>query len=207
MSFKKLNTPLMEALERLGYEEPLPFQKKILPKIKSGANLFIVGKEGIGKTSAMIISVLQKLKGEAFEDAPRALIFVEDKAAAVELEEKFKTFTRRTDLRVFAAFDEPNIDNQKEDIYAGIDILIATPKRLFQLFKITGVNVSQLQMFIVEDAAFLIRNSAYNDVVRIPQSIPKCQYLVFADRMDPKIERLQDSFMEYSQVIAFKEKQ
>ena len=204
MSFKKLNASLMEALERLGFEEPLPFQKKILPKIKSGANLFIVGKEGSGKTSAMIISVIQKLKGEAFEDAPRALIFVEDKAAAVELEEKFKTFTRRTDLRVYAAFDEPNIDNQKEDIYDGIDILIATPKRLFQLFKITGVNVSQLQMFIVEDAAFLIRNSAYNDVVRIPQSITKCQYLIFADRMDPKIERLKDTFMEYSQVISYK---
>jgi len=59
-------------------------------------------------------------------------------------------------------------------------------------------------LFIVEDAAFLIRNSAYNDVVRIPQSIPKCQYLVFADRMDPKIERLKDTFMEYSQVISYK---
>lgn len=204
MPFKKLNAPLKEVLESKGFEEPLPFQKKILSKIKSGANLFGIAPEGSGKTTSIIISTIQKLGSEAFEDAPRALIFVKDKEAALELEEKFKEYTRRMDLRVFAAFDEPNMETQKGEIYSGVDIVIATTKRLNQLFLHSGINLSQLQLFIVEDAGFLIRNKAFIDLIRIPESINKCQYLVFSDKYDAKMERLKDSFMAHSQLIELK---
>ena len=205
MPFKKLNAPLKEVLESKGFEEPLPFQKKILSKIKSGANLFGIAPEGSGKTTSIIISTIQKLGSEAFEDAPRALIFVKDKEAALELEQKFKEYTRRMDLRVFAAFDEPNMETQKGEIYSGVDIVIATTKRLNQLFLHSGINLSQLQLFIVEDAGFLIRNKAFIDLIRIPESINKCQYLVFSDKYDAKIEKLKESFMAHSQLIELKE--
>jgi superfamily II DNA/RNA helicase len=205
MPFKKINAPLKEVLESKGFEEPLPFQKKILSKIKSGANLFGIAPEGSGKTTSIIISTIQKLGSEAFEDAPRALIFVKDKEAALELEQKFKDYTRRMDLRVFAAFDEPNMETQKGEIYSGVDIVIATTKRLNQLFLHSGINLSQLQLFIVEDAGFLIRNKAFIDLIRIPESINKCQYLVFSDKYDAKMERLKDSFMAHSQLIELKE--
>lgn len=205
MPFKKLNAPLKEVLESKGFEEPLPFQKKILSKIKSGANLFGIAPEGSGKTTSIIISTIQKLGSEAFEDAPRALIFVKDKEAALDLEQKFKEYTRRMDLRVFAAFDEPNMETQKGEIYSGVDIVIATTKRLNQLFLHSGINLSQLQLFIVEDAGFLIRNKAFIDLIRIPESINKCQYLVFSDKYDAKIEKLKESFMAHSQLIELKE--
>jgi len=205
MPFKKINAPLLEVLESKGFEEPLPFQKKILSKIKSGANLFGIAPEGSGKTTSIIISTIQKLGCEAFEDAPRALIFVKDKEAALELEQKFKEYTRRMDLRVFAAFDEPNMETQKGEIYSGVDIVIATTKRLNQLFLHSGINLSQLQLFIVEDAGFLIRNKAFIDLIRIPESINKCQYLVFSDKYDAKMERLKESFMAHSQLIELKE--
>lgn len=204
MSFKKLHPQILEALERLDYPEPLPFQKKILSKIKSGANLFAMAPHGRGKTTAMIISVLQKLEAESFEDAPRALIFVENKEAALELEERFKEFTKYMDIRVFAAFDEPDIETQKNAIYDGVDIVIATPNKLFKLFKITGINVSQLKIFVVEDAEFLSNNRNYNDLIRIPEHISKCQYLVFAEEFNTKIERLKDSFMAHSEIIQVK---
>ncbi len=205
MSFKKLNAPLTEALERLEFEEPLPFQKKILSKIKSGRNIFGIGPEGCGKTTALIISTIQKLDSEAFEDAPRALIFVEDKEAALELEEKFKQFTRYMDLRVYSAYDQPDLDMQKGDIYEGVDIVIATPNKLFKLFKATGINVSQLKLFVVEDAEFLSNNRYYNDLIRIPEHISKCQYLVFSTEINQKIERLKESFMAHSEVIREKQ--
>lgn len=204
MPFKKLDTPLQEALERLEYTEPLPFQKKIISRIKSGMNVFGIGPDGCGKTTALIISTIQKLGSSAFEDAPRALIFVKDKEAALELEEKFKTFTRYMDLRVYAAYDQPDIDTQKGDIYEGVDIVIATPGKLFKLFKITGINVTQLKVFVVEDAEFLAGNRYYNDLIRIPEHISKCQYLVFATELSPKIERLKDSFMSHSEVVSVK---
>jgi len=201
MSFKKLNPPLKEAIERLAYETPTSFQKKVLPKIKSGADLYLLAPNNSGKTTAMIISVIQKLNSEAFEDSPRALIYVKDKEAALELEQKFKDFTREMDLRIYCAYEEQNIDDQKDDIYYGVDIVIATPKRLSKLFSMTGIHLGQLQLFILEDAEFLSKPGLIDDVVRIPLSINKCQYLVFAEKMEPKMKRLQDLFMERAQVV------
>src|SRR5690606_34371301 len=85
MSFKKLIEPLNEALKIQGFETPLPFQKQVLSKIKSGANVFGIAPKGSGKTTAMVMGVVQNLKGEAFEDAPRAIVFAKDKEAVLEL--------------------------------------------------------------------------------------------------------------------------
>ena len=204
MSFKKLNPALKEAMERLGYETANAFQKKALPKIKSGADLYLLAPENSGKTTTMIISVIQKLNAEAFEDSPRALIYVKNKEAALELEQKFKEFTREMDLRIYCAYEEQNIEDQKDAIYYGVDIVIATPKRLSKLFSMTGIHLGQLQLFILEDAEFLSKPGLFDDVVRIPLSINKCQYLVFGEKMEPKMERLSDLFMERAQLVKLK---
>lgn len=205
MSFKKLNPQLLDALSRLGYEEPLPLQKVAIPKIKSGMNVFAIAPHGSGKTTTLIINTIQALNSEAFEDAPRALIVVKDKEAAIELEEEFRKFIRQMDLRIFSAYDQPDLDVQKGEIYEGVDIVIATPQKLFKLFKATGINVTQLKLFVVEDAEFLVNTRDYNNLIRIPEHISKCQYLVFAQEFNSKIERLQESFMSHSEVIKFKD--
>lgn len=202
MSFKKLNPPLKEALERLNYEFPLPFQKKVLPKIKSGANLFGVAPEASGKSTALVISVLQKLGGSAFEDAPRALVIVKDKQAALLLEETFEKFTRHTDLRVYSAYEKVDIQNQKEAIYDGVDIVIGTPQRINKLFSITGINLGQLKIFIVEDAQFLMATSDFKSLIRIPVHLNNCQYVVFSSEFNTKIKRLKNTFMGYSELVS-----
>ena len=174
MPFKKLIEPLKEAIIQRQFESPLPFQKKILSKIKGGANIFGIGPEGCGKTTTLILSVVQKLKGLAFEDAPRALIVVKDKQAALSLASEFNRFTSQTDLRVYCAYEEHSID------------------------------VSQLQLFIVEDAEFAALSNNFQDINRISESIDKCQYLVFGKSFDRKIKRFQNSFMHNSQVIEIK---
>lgn len=204
MSFKKLHPLLREILVEQEITEPTPFQKVILPKIKSGANLFGIAPNGAGKTTALIMGTIQQLEAEAFQDAPRALIFVKDREAALELEEQFKTFLRSSSLRVFAAFDQPNIENQKNEIYYGMDIVIATPNKLKKLFKISGINLNELKILAIEDAEFLASNRDYNDLISIPEHISKCQYLVFSSEMNPKIERLKDGFMAHSEVIRVK---
>ena len=205
MPFKKLNTPLKEALERLEIETPTPFQKKSISKIKSGANFYGIAPEGAGKTTAMIISIIQKLNSEAYMDAPRALIYVKDKESALDLEEKFKAFTRYMDLRIYCAYDEQNIDHQKDDIYAGVDIVIATPKRINKLFSITGINLGELQLLILEDAHDLLQRSANEAIYRISQSINKCQYLVFTETMNTKLEKLEETFMKNAIKASIKE--
>ncbi|WP_026839739.1 DEAD/DEAH box helicase [Gillisia sp. JM1] len=205
MPFKKLNTPLKEALERLEIEVPTPFQKKSISKIKSGANFYGIAPEGAGKTTAMIISTIQQLESEAYMDAPRALIYVKDKESALDLEQKFKEFTRYMDLRTYCAYDEQNIDHQKDDIYAGVDIVIATPKRINKLFSITGINLGELQLMILEDAHDLLQRSAYEAIYRVFQSITKCQYLVFTENMTQKLEKLEETFMKNAVKVTIKE--
>ena len=201
MPFKKLIEPLKDALIQQGFEKPLPFQQKILSKIKSGANLFAIAPKGSGKTTSIILSVVQKLKGEAVEDAPRALILVKDKQAALDLEAAFSVFIRGTYLRLYCAHEEDSIDDQKDDIYDGTDIVIATPQRLNKIFYLNGINLNKLQICIVDDAEFLLGNNDFTEVSRTSESIGKCQYLIFAKKFDQRFERWQDTFMNNAQII------
>ena len=201
MSFKKLNIPLKESLERLGITDPTPFQTNILPKVKGGTNVFGIAPNDAGKTTSMIINTMQKLNSKAFDDSPRALIFVKDKKSALNLELEFKKLTRGTDLRVYTVYDEQNIDHQKDDIYYGVDIVIATPKRLNKLYHINGIHLGELQLLIIEDAEFLAKNSLHADIIRLTESITKCQYLIYADKYYPKFDRFKSSYMSNSIVI------
>lgn len=201
MAFKKLIEPLQQTLTAKGFTQMLPLQKLILSKIKGGDNLIVIAPEGSGKTTSLIISVINKLNGQAFEDAPRALIFVKDKQEALSLEARFKEYTKGTDLRVYCAYEEYNMELQREDLYLGTDIVIATPKRLNRIFYLNGINLNMLQMFIVEDAEFLFRNNHFAEVTRTPESIEKCQYLIFSTKFDARFERWQNSFMYNSQTI------
>ncbi|GAA3652285.1 DEAD/DEAH box helicase [Flavivirga jejuensis] len=203
MPFKKLIPPLKDTVTHKGFDEPLAFQKQILSKIKGGASLFAIAPKDSGKTTSMIISVVQKLKA-AFEDAPRALIFVKDKQAALELKLEFNAFKRGTDLRVYCAYEEHDIETQRDDIYIGTDIVIATPKRLNKIFYLNGINLNKLQMCIVDDAEFLFRGSHFAEVTRTPESIGKCQYLIFSTVFDKRFERWQESFMYRAQTIKAK---
>jgi superfamily II DNA/RNA helicase len=203
MPFKKLIQPLKDSLETKGFESPLPFQKLILSKIKSGVSLFCIAPKGAGKTTSIVLSVIQKLKGKAMEDAPRVLIFVKNKQAALTLELEFNAFKYGTDLRVYCAYDEYDIDKQRDDIYDGVDVLIATPKRLNKIFYLNGVNLNKLQMFILEDAEFVFGNSNLAEVTRTPESISKCQYLIFSSKYDKRFDRWKDAFMYNAQIIEF----
>lgn len=202
MSFKKLNPQILEALETNNFEAPTPLQKKALPIIKGGANVFCVGSKGSGKTTAIIISVLQKLKSKAEGDAPRAIILVETKTEALKLKDAFEVFTKRTDLRIYTAYDEQTLDQQREEIYYGQDILIATPKRLNKLYLLNSLDLSQLKLYILEDAEFAEKGLYFAAINRIPESIDKCQYLVFTKKLSPRLKRFEETFMYRSQIVS-----
>lgn len=201
MAFKKLHPHLLEKLQELDYPNELPLQKKIISNIKSGFNLFIEAPENSGKSTALIISTLHKLNCEAFEDSPRALIIVKDKAAALELEENFKVFTRGSDIRVLTVYEERKIEMQREEIYIGVDIVICTPKRLTKIYFQNGINLNTLQLFIIEDAEFLAKVNFTTEIIRLSESISKCQYLIFTNEMDKKLEIFKSHFMRNSKVI------
>lgn len=201
MSYKKLQPELKEALQAQQIIAYTDFQKGVLSKIKGGASIFGIAPTNSGKTTAIIIATLQKLDCKGEEDAPRALIFVKDKAAALELASEFEKFTNRMPIKVYCAYDEQNIEDQRADIYDGVDVVIATPKRLNKIFFLNGINLSQLKLFMVEDAEFLVKASAFSDLIRTPESLEKCQYVVFSTVFDNRMERMQDSFMANAEIF------
>jgi superfamily II DNA/RNA helicase len=201
MSFKKLNPLLKESLENEGFETSNPYQKKALPILKGGSDAYMIAPKGSGKTTALIIAVIHKLKAEAFEDSPRAVIIVKDKIEAIALKDEFERFTNTTNLRVYAAYDEYDLEKQKEEIYYGQDIVIATPSRLSKLYFLNGIHLGEVQLFAIEDADYLGRKDAYNQVLRLSESVDKCQFIILADVMNSKIANYQNAFMSNAQVV------
>ena len=201
MSFKKLHPLLKESLENAGYETTNEFQKKVLPTLKGGSDAYIIAPKGSGKTMALIIATIHKLKAEAFEDSPRAIIVVKDKANALALKDEFERFTKNTDLRVYALYDEYDTEKQKTEIYPGQDIVIATPARLSKLYFLNGIHLGEVQLFAIEDADYMGRNNAYNHILRLSESLDKCQFVITAEVMNSKILNYQNAFMHNAQLI------
>jgi superfamily II DNA/RNA helicase len=201
MSFKKLHPLLKESLENAGYETTNEFQQKVLPTLKGGADAYIIAPKGSGKTIALIIATINKLKAAAFEDSPRAIIVVKDKADALALKDEFERFTKNTDLRIYALYDEYDVEKQKTEIYPGQDIVIATPARLSKLYFLNGIHLGEVQLFAIEDADYLGRNNTYNHILRLSESLDKCQFVITADEMNSKILNYQNTFMSNAQLI------
>ena len=201
MSFKKLHPLLKESLENLGFEDSNPFQKKVLPTLKGGANAYIIAPKGSGKTTALIIATIHKLKAAAFEDSPRAIIVVKDKPEIIALKEEFERFSKNTDLRVYALYDGYDIEKQKTEVYYGQDIVIASPARLSKLYFLNGIHFGETQLFAIEDADYLGRNNGYNHILRLSESLSKCQFVITADDMNSKIQNYQNSFMSNAHLV------
>ena len=204
MSFKKLHPLLKESLENAGFETSNAFQKKVLPTLKGGSDAYIIAPKGSGKTTALIIATIHKLKAEAFEDSPRAIVVVKDKVDALALKEEFERFTNTTDLRVYALYDEYDIEKQKTEVYYGQDIVIATPSRLSKLYFLNGIHLGEVQLFAIEDADYLGRNNAYNHILRLSESLNKCQFVIIADEMNSKITNYQNAFMSNAHLVKSK---
>jgi len=204
MSFKKLHPTIKNVLESKEITAYAPFQKKIIPHIKAGTSVYGIGPKNSGKTTTLIMGVLQKLKCEAFEDedSPRAIIVVKDKQATWDLAERFEEFTKHTNLRVYKAYSQYDLEKQREEVYHGVDILIVTPKRLNKLYYQNSLHMGELLLFCVYEAEFLNRNNYHNDILRLSESVSnKCKFVILADDMHKKIENYKETFMYNAAVV------
>lgn len=197
---EKLDKALAAELLEIGFEQPKEIQLKCISKINSGADIIAIAPALSGKTSTIVIATIQKLKA-AFEDAPRALILVGNMEKALAMKEQFRILTRETDLRVQCAFEEGKIDEQNENIYAGTDIVIGTPKRLLEIYFSKNMNLNKIKLFVIDDAELMIKFGFQGPIDRLGLSLPKCQHLVFTDSLTDKIKKLISKFIIAPQII------
>ncbi len=204
MFLKKINEKLLQGIEEAGFTEPTELQKESFGTIKSGADCVLSAPSAEGKSTTIVINVIQKL-GKAFQQSPRALIIVQDKAKVLEMEEIFATLGKYTDLRVYGVYEQGDIDYDKNQISVGIDVLIGTPGRLNDMFATAGYDVNQLKMFIVDDAEVLLKARMDSKITRISNSIAKTQRLFFTDVITERVEILADRLMVEPLFFEFEE--
>ena len=201
---EKLDIQLIEVLKENGFTESTQLQQVCIPKIKSGRDLLCIAADGSGKTTAIVVSVLQRLKA-SLNDNPRAVIVVANKDRAILMKSEFERLGAYTDLRVHTACDDGKITDQKEEIYIGSDVVIGTAKRLNQIYSLYALNLTGLKIFAIDDADQVIKSINYLQIDRLAESIPKAQKIVFTSQMTDWISRFSNEFTNVEDVIEFED--
>lgn len=204
MKLKKINQGLQNGLIRNGLTEANELQQETFSTIKSGADVVIQSEKGSGKTTTIVLNVIQKLK-EPFEESPRAILFVDDKTKVIEMVDLFNQLGKDNEIRVYGVHDKTDLDEDKNQISLGIDVLIGTANKLNAMFSTAGYNVNRLQMMVVDDADILFRNRMDVPILRLADSMPKMQKLFFCNQITEKIEIMADRIMIEPLFIEFDE--
>ncbi len=194
MKLKKINEKLQKALIENGLTEANVLQQETFSTLKSGADCIIIAPKGSGKSTTIVINVIQQLVAEG-EESPRALIIVEDKIKVLEMETLFENLGSETNLRVYGVHDKGDLEYDKNYISTGIDVLIGTPNRLNEMFTTAGYNVNRLKMFIIDDADTILKLRHDTKIIRISNSIAKTQRIIFSEQLTERIEVLADKIM------------
>jgi superfamily II DNA/RNA helicase len=194
MKLKKINEALQNALAESGLTEANALQQETFSTIKSGADCLIVAPKGSGKTTTIVLNVIQQLAGKQ-EESPRALIIVEDKAKVLEMEALFEEYGKYDPLEVYGVHDKGDTDYDKNYISTGIDVLIGTPNKLNDMFSTAGYNVNRLKLFILDDADPILKLRHETKIMRISNSIAKTQRIIFTEQYTERVAILADKML------------
>lgn len=194
MQLKKINPNLQQALIDSGLTEANEMQQETFSTIKSGADAVIQSPGGTGKTTTIVLNVIQRLE-KAVGESTRALIVVLDKEKVLETVGFFEAFGKHTDLRVIGCHDKGDIDYDKNVISTGMDVIVGTPTRINAMFSSAGFNMNTVKMFIVDDAELIFRLRHDAIVLRLSMSVEKTQRIFFCSEIIERVESLADKIM------------
>lgn len=202
MLFKDLNLiePILEALETEGYTTPTPIQEQSIPVILQGRDLLGCAQTGTGKTAAFAIPMLQLLAKSKMVNPNnhqiKALILTPTRELAIQIDESFKAYGKNLRLKQLVIFGGVSQVPQTNALRNGVDILIATPGRLLDLVEQRFISLSQLEMFVLDEADRMLDMGFINDIKKIITKIPvKRQTLFFSATMPTEIARLSGTIL------------
>ena len=194
MKLKKINEDLQNALVENNLTEANDMQHETFSTIKSGKDAVIIAPKGSGKSTTIIINVIQRME-KSIGESTRALIMVENKERVLEMEEMFLKYGNYHDLSVLGVHDKGDIDYDKNIISLGLDVLIGTPTKINAIFSSAGFNINTIKMFIVDDADILFRSRMDAIILRLSNSIEKTQRIFFSTILTERVEVLADKIM------------
>ncbi|QJR81933.1 DEAD/DEAH box helicase [Alteromonas pelagimontana] len=200
-----LSAPLLQAISDKGYETPSPIQQQAIPAILSGSDVMAAAQTGTGKTAGFTLPLLELLqKGERPKhNHIRALILTPTRELAAQVEESVKDYSKHLSLSHAVVFGGVGINPQMQRLRKGIDILVATPGRLLDLYQQNAVKFSQLEVLVLDEADRMLDMGFIHDIKRIIKMLPtRRQNLLFSATFSDPIRELANTLVNNPQEIS-----
>ncbi len=194
MQLKKIHPSLQKALIELGYHEPNELQEASYSTIKSGADVVLVAPKQTGKTMNAVMHTIQKLQ-QPVGESTRALFLVNFKEDGLEVMEWFEKLGKYNQLRVYFSHDKSDMDEDKNLISLGNDVIVSTPTKINDLFATAGFNLNTVRFLVIDDADLQLKNRWENLYQRLFISIVKTQVVLNASEVTEKLEFFVDKYL------------
>ncbi|MDO8321064.1 DEAD/DEAH box helicase [Rhodoferax sp.] len=210
MKFEELNLApaIIKAVLEQGYETPTPIQAQAIPLVLAGHDLLGGAQTGTGKTAAFVLPMLNKLSTEAAPRskfggvAVRALVLTPTRELAAQVEESVKTYGKYLELTSAAIFGGVGMNPQISRMKKGVDILVATPGRLLDLMQQGMMDLSQVQMLVLDEADRMLDMGFIHDVKKVLAAVPKAkQSLLFSATFSDEIRELAATLLKDPQSV------
>jgi superfamily II DNA/RNA helicase len=205
-TFQDLNLidPLLKAVDELGYSEPTSIQALAIPAILSGQDVQAMAQTGTGKTAGFTLPLLQHLSRYASSSMSpakhpvRALILTPTRELAIQVEESVKNYSKYLALRSCAIYGGVNIQDQIKLLQGGIEVVIATPGRLMDHVNQKTIQLSQVSLFVLDEADRMLDMGFIPDIKKIIQLLPtQRQNLMFSATFSDEINKLAKGFLNH----------
>jgi ATP-dependent RNA helicase RhlE len=207
MSFESLQIipSILKSLEEEGYSTPTPIQEQAIPIVLERKDLLGCAQTGTGKTAAFAIPILQILSENKTNEKKRkirSLIITPTRELAIQIAESFKAYGRHTNLTCTVIFGGVNQNKQTASLIGGTDILIATPGRLLDLMNQGFVRLTDIEIFVLDEADRMLDMGFIHDIKRVLKVLPpKRQSLFFSATMPPTILQLAGTILQYPEKV------
>ncbi len=190
----KISPDIKKRIKEFGYKKPTDIQYKSIPSILNGEDVLAIAQTGTGKTAAYVIPILdmvdvQKMKSRV--KGIKCLVMVPTRELAVQIKDVFNDFGRYTKVSTYAVFGGVEQDNQIARLEKEIDILVATPGRMFDLISQGHINIERIKILVIDEADLMLSRGFLKDIQDVQKHIPKWrQTLFFSATIDDNIKKL-----------------
>jgi superfamily II DNA/RNA helicase len=193
-----LSDSVLRAIEDMGYHHPTPIQEQAIPIILMTRDVLGVAQTGTGKTASFTLPMLDILAGSrARARMPRSLILEPTRELALQVAENFVQYGKYLKLTHALIIGGESMSDQKDVLNRGVDVLIATPGRLIDMFERGTILLTDTRILVIDEADRMLDMGFIPDVERIVSLLPKTrQTLFFSATMGPEIRRLADAFLQ-----------
>ena len=188
-----LTDSLLQAVQTTGYTIPTPIQERVIPEILNGKDVMAAAQTGTGKTAGFTLPLLQLLGGrkQTHDRQIRALVLTPTRELAAQIQDSIGTYGLNERLRHGVVFGGVNINPQKQKLRRGLDILVATPGRLLDLYQQHSVKFDEVEVLILDEADRMLDMGFIRDIRRILALLPKRrQNLMFSATFSNEIRKL-----------------